>query len=93
MIVRGLAVAVLAMSLGACSTVGSMWGKLRGNDSNAQSLTPPASVAETTSTADTAQACDTLRRNASPAVTTDAAARQMAVDEMKRAGCADIPAG
>jgi hypothetical protein len=92
MIVRGLAVVALASSLGACSTVGSMWGKLRGNDSNAQSLAAPASVTETTPTANTALACDTLRRNASPEVTTDAATRQMAIDEMKRAGCADIPA-
>jgi hypothetical protein len=92
MILRGLAVIALATSLGACSTVSSMWGKLRGNDSSAQSLAP-ASAAETTSTVDAAQACDTLRRNASPAVTSDAAARQMVVDEMKRAGCADIPAG
>jgi len=94
MILRGLAVIVLATSLGACSTMSSMWSKLRGGgDSSAQSLAPASSVAETASSADPSQACDTLRRNAAPDVTADAAARQMVIDEMKRAGCADIPAG
>jgi hypothetical protein len=92
MIVRGLAVAVLATSLGACSTVGSYWSKLRGGGSEAASAMPAAgpAIPETTSTA---QACDTLRRNALADVTTDATARQMAIDEMKRTGCTDIPAG
>lgn len=90
MIVRGLAAMALAASLGACSTVGSMWSKLRGGEDNAQPLAPAA--VETTSTATATQACDTLRRNAAPDVTPDATSRQMIVDEMKRSGCADIPA-
>lgn len=92
MILRGLAVIVLASSLGACSSVSSMWSKLRGNDPSAHSLAPASAAVETTSTADATQACDTLRRNAAPDATPNAASRQMIIDEMKRSGCADIPA-
>lgn len=85
MIVRGLAVALLAVTLGGCSHVGAMWGKMTGHHDDAA----PAAAAAAPASAET---CATLRANASPGSTADPASRQMAIDEMKRSGCPDIPA-
>ncbi len=89
MIVRGLAAALLAASLGGCSHVSSMWSKLTNDDHDSapaavQSAAPPSAAS--------AEACNTLRTNAAPSDTADPASRQMAIDEMKRSGCPDIPA-
>lgn len=93
MMLRAVGVLVVAASLGGCSTVSSMWSKLRGNDDAPQAATLSAAPAETAAAPSTTTGvCDRLRENASPATVADAASRQLAIDEMKRAGCADVPA-
>ena len=88
MIVRGLAVVVLASSLGGCSHVGAMWSRLTNHHGEEASAAAPAASVQGASP----QVCDTLRNNASTGTTADPASRQMAIDEMKRINCADIPA-
>ncbi len=89
MIVRGLAAALFAASLGGCSHVSSVWSKLtNGHHDSAPAATVQSAVPPPAS----AEACNTLRTNAAPSDTADPASRQMAIDEMKRSGCPDVPA-
>ena len=80
---HAIAVILLASSLGGCSHVSSMWNKVTGHHEAAAASVAPAASASP-------QVCDTLRANAAPGA--DPASRQMAIDEMKRSGCPDIPA-
>ncbi len=91
---RGLAVVLLASSLGACSHVSSAWNKLRGHDEAPQTSASLSDTPVQSAAAPTAdpQVCDTLRTSAAPSATAEAASRQMAIDEMKRIGCPDVPA-
>jgi hypothetical protein len=95
MMVRGIAVVLLASSLGACSTISSAWNSIRGKDEPPERSASfaPAPAAETAAApAADPQVCDTLRASAAPSATAEAASRQMAIDEMKRIGCPDVPA-
>jgi hypothetical protein len=88
---RIAATLLLAASLGGCSHIGAAWNNLWDRDSkDSAAAVAPASAAP--AAAPSSAVCATLRANASPEATPDAASRQMAVDEMKRAGCSDIPA-
>jgi hypothetical protein len=91
---RGLAVVLLASSLGACSHVSSAWSKLRGHDDTTQTAGSftDTTVQSAAAPAADPQVCNTLRMSAAPSATAEAASRQMAIDEMNRIGCPDVPA-
>lgn len=93
--VRTAAAIALAVSLGGCSTVSAAWNDLWDGDGDSAATVAPAAIAPTEPAASAApnpQVCDTLRANASSTAAADATSRQLAIDEMKRIGCADIPA-
>lgn len=89
---RGLTIVLLASSLGACSHVSSAWNKIRGHDDAPQTSASLSDTPVQSAPAADPQVCDTLRTSAAPSATAEAASRQMAIDEMKRIGCADVPA-
>jgi hypothetical protein len=94
-IARTVAAIALAVSLGGCSTISAAWNDLWDGDGDSAATVAPATVAPAepaASAAPNSQVCDTLRTNASSTAAADATSRQLAIDEMKRIGCADIPA-
>ena len=82
--IQAIAIVLLASSLGGCGHVSAMWNKVTGHHEAGAASLDAARVSP--------QVCDTLRANAAAGTTADPASRQMAIDEMKRSGCPDIPA-
>jgi hypothetical protein len=81
MILRGIALVVLASSLSACSTVGSMWSRLKDRDEAGTAAIAAAPAAPEKS-------CEALGVTAA----VDPANRAATAEEMKRLNCPNIPA-